>query len=139
VLGSNELIAGLRQRLRTLFYSTALPPCLAAAVLVSLHVLREEKLTQRLRENIGMFRTLAEQYGLPIKPSVTAIQPFLLGNDESALRASERLREAGFHVPAIRPPTVPEGTARLRITLSAVHTETHITRLVEALDALGRP
>ena len=70
-------------------------------------------------------------------PSATAIQPYIVGDNEAALALSKALWERGLWVPAIRPPTVPEGTARLRIALSAAHTDEHIHRLVQALDRLA--
>ncbi|GMR00448.1 MAG: 8-amino-7-oxononanoate synthase [Zetaproteobacteria bacterium] len=133
ILGSSEMIEGLRQRCRTMIYSTALPPCAPSAALASLKVLQEENLSQRLQENVKLFLHLARQAGLPLVASRTPIQPLILGSDEAALQASSRLREHGFFVSAIRPPAVPERTARLRITLSAAHEAEHIKNLVKAL------
>jgi 8-amino-7-oxononanoate synthase len=89
-----------------------------------------------LQANIRRFTALAAHAGLPLLPSNTAIQPLLAGGNDRAMRWSEALRARGFWVGAIRPPTVPPGTARLRITLTALHTPTQIEALVEALDAL---
>jgi len=133
ILGSSQIIEGLRQRCRTMIYSTALPPCAPAAALAALSVLQEENLSPRLNENLNLFLHLARQARLPLMTSRTPIQPLILGSDEAALEASARLREQGFFVSAIRPPTVPEGTARLRITLSATHETEHIKGLVKAL------
>ncbi len=133
ILGSSEMIEGLRQCLRTMIYSTALPPSVPAAALAALKVAREEGLPRRLQDRVQRFLQLARQQGLPLVVSRTPIQPLILGSDEAALRASFRLREYGLFVSAIRPPTVPEGTARLRITLSAAHEGKDIERLVEAL------
>jgi len=135
ILGTHEMIEGLRQRLRTMIFSTAVPACAAAAMLAALTVLQQGDVIGRLRENIDLFVERAKVLGLPLMPSRTAIQPLVLGSDEAALDVSGRLRAEGFFVPAIRPPTVPEGTARLRITLSAVHGADDIEAL---LSALGR-
>lgn len=133
ILGSSEMIEGLRQRCRTMIYSTALPPCAPSAALAALKVLQEDNLPQKLQDNIKLFLHLARQAGLPLVASRTPIQPLILGSDEAALQASSRLREHGFFVSAIRPPAVPEGTARLRITFSAAHEAEHIKNLVKAL------
>jgi len=133
ILGSAEMIEGLRQHLRTMIYSTALPPCAPAATLAALKVMQEENLPQRLQNNLQLFLQMARQAELPLMASRTPVQPLILGSDEAALRAPPKLREHGFFVSAIRPPTVPEGTARLRITLSAAHKDEEINRLVEAL------
>jgi len=133
ILGTSEMIEGLRQRLRTMIYSTALPACIPAAALAALKVMQKEHLPRRLQNNLQLFLQLARQAELPLVTSRTPVQPLILGSDEAALQASSRLREHGFFVPAIRPPTVPEGTARLRITLSAAHKDEDIKRLVEAL------
>jgi len=133
ILGSSQMIEGLRQRLRTMMYSTALPPCALSATLAALSLLQKENLLHWLNENLNLFLHLARQAGLPLMTSRTPIQPLILGSDEAVLEASIRLREHGFFVSAIRPPTVPEGTARLRITLSAAHEAEHIKGLVKAL------
>ncbi len=134
ILGSGEMIEGLRQRMRTLIYSTALPTALPAAALVALELIRQGTLVEKLCGNLKLFRELAS--GLPLMPSDTPIQPLVVGKDEHALAMAEQLKRLGFFVPAIRPPTVPEGTARLRITISAAHTPQEITRLVGALESL---
>jgi len=136
ILGTKEIIDGLRQRLRTMIYSTALPPAVVAAALAALRLVQEGKALKRLRTNLDLFLTLAKKYVLRLPPSCTPIQPLLIGDDEAALRAAEKVREAGFFVPAIRPPTVPEGTARLRITISAAHETGQIEMLAAALACL---
>ena len=133
ILGTRELIAGLVQRMRTLIYSTALPPLLPEASLAALQLVREGRLVKQLHARIACFRRLAA--GLPLLPSISPIQPLLVGDDAAALRLSARLADAGFFVPAIRPPTVPAGTARLRIALSAAHDEADIADLVAAIRA----
>jgi len=132
ILGTSEMIEGLRQRMRTLIYSTALPAALSAAGLAALELIRQGDVVKKLHENLGLFRKLAS--GLPLMSSETPIQPLFIGSDEDALAMAAKLREQGLFVPAIRPPTVPEGTARLRITLSAAHSSDEIRRLVKVLD-----
>jgi 8-amino-7-oxononanoate synthase len=131
ILGTRELIAGLVQRLRTLIYSTALPPLIPAASLAALQLIQEGHLVAQLQARIAFFRRQAR--GLPLPDSASPIQPLLVGGDAEALQLAAQLVDAGFYVPAIRPPTVPEGTARLRITLSAAHSEADIASLVTAI------
>jgi 8-amino-7-oxononanoate synthase len=101
-------------------------------------VKKEGDRRERLFALIKRFRLGAEQLGLPLMPSKTAIQPILLGKEDAALAASEVLLQAGMLVSAIRPPTVPVGTARLRITLSAAHSDDDVDRLLHALEKLPR-
>ncbi|MEW6330530.1 MAG: 8-amino-7-oxononanoate synthase [Pseudomonadota bacterium] len=137
VAGEEALVETLIQRARTYIYTTALPPAVAEAVRASLRIVREEGWRrERLRALVARFRAGAERLGLRLLPSPTPIQPVVLGTAEAALAASRRLRERGILVPAIRPPTVPEGSARLRLTFSAAHEEAHVDRLLEALAAL---
>ncbi len=134
VAGSSALIDQLQQRARTLIYTTAVPPALARAAATGLHkALDESWRREKLRHLISCFQEGARQLTLPVLPSRTPIQAFMLGQDSAALAASEQLFQAGFLIGAIRPPTVPEGTARLRIALSAFHTEQQISRLLEEL------
>jgi 8-amino-7-oxononanoate synthase len=138
VAGSADLIETLVQQARTYIYTTALPPAVAHATLASLRlVAHEDWRRQQLDELIRYFRAAAEQCGLPLIASTTPIQPLLLGASQRALQASEALLEQGILVGAIRPPTVPQGQARLRITLSAAHQMRDVDRLIEALDGLG--
>jgi len=138
ILGTHEVIEGLRQSLRTMTYSTALPPAVIAASLAALNVIRQGDVVHALHANIELFRGLAAQQDLQLMPSITPIQPLLLGAESVALDASAALKCAGFFVPAIRPPTVPEGTSRLRITLSAAHGAGDIEALVDALCDMQR-
>ncbi|OIQ00330.1 MAG: 8-amino-7-oxononanoate synthase [Zetaproteobacteria bacterium CG2_30_46_52] len=131
VLGSAEMIHGLRQRMRTVIYSTAIPVSAIAAARTALDIIQTTDVVQQLQANVAYFLECSQH--LQKMPSQTAIQPVLLGSDEAALNRAKYLRDSGFFVPAIRPPTVPEGTARLRITLSAQHTKTDIDGLVQAL------
>jgi 8-amino-7-oxononanoate synthase len=131
ILGTRELIDGLVQRMRTLIYSTALPPLLPEATLAALALIREGALVDRLQSLVAYFRQQAQ--GLALLDSASPIQPLMVSDDAAALARSDSLRRAGFFVPAIRPPTVPAGTARLRITISAAHSEAEIAGLVAAL------
>lgn len=134
VAGSEELIETLIQQSRSYIYTTASPPAMAEATRASLRLVRKESWRrQRLQELIQRFRAGAEQLGLPIMQSETPIQPILAGSAEQALAWSSRLEQQGILVSAIRPPTVPEGSARLRVTLCANHTDEHLDRLLEAL------
>jgi len=134
ILGTHELIEGLRQRMRTMIYSTALPAAIPAAMLASLALIQSGTLQQQLHDNIQTFLKYSD--GLPLIASKTAIQPLLIGEDADALLAAHKLRDAGFFVPAIRPPTVQHGTARLRITLSAAHSRADIDALAQALNTI---
>lgn len=134
VAGSAELIEYLIQRARTAVFTTAMPPALAAATCSALELaVREHWRRERLRSLIARFRAAAHAEGLPLAASETPIQPLVLGSPERALAASAALERAGFWVAAIRPPTVPRGSARLRVTLSAAHEDAQVDALVEAL------
>jgi len=134
VAGEDDLIETLIQSARSYIYTTAPPPALAAATRASLALARrEEWRRERLRELIGGFRAGAAQLGLPLLPSPTPIQPLLAGSAERALAWSQTLESRGLLVTAIRPPTVPLGSARLRVTLSALHSDQELDMLLEAL------
>lgn len=137
VAGSEALIETLIQFARSYIYTTATPPALAVAALKSLEIVeRDEWRRQRLIELIARFRAGASQLGLALADSRTPIQPLLAGSAARALAWSEALEANAILVGAIRPPTVPEGTARLRISLSAAHTPEDIDRLLDALAKL---
>lgn len=139
VAGSEALIETLIQKARTYIYTTATPPAVAAAARVALRLIqRDDWRRKHLQNLIGRFRLGATQLGLQLMNSTTAIQPIVLGESAIALAASQTLLERGFLVAAIRPPTVANGTARLRITLSAAHTESDVDHLLEALAGLPR-
>ncbi len=139
VAGSETLIETLIQFARPYIYTTALPPAVAAATLRSLKIIREEKWRRdHLKNLVERFRNGAEQIDLPLMNSSSAIQPLLIGDDAHSLAISQKLAQRGLWISAIRPPTVPANTARLRITLSAAHSEVQIDQLLEALkDALA--
>lgn len=124
----------LLQFARHLIYSTAMPPAQACALSAALRVIRQgEDLRIRLQENIAEFRRGAAQLPLELADSQTAIQPLIVGDNVRALALAARMRERGHWLTAIRPPTVPVGSARLRVTLTAAHTEQDIRALLEAL------
>jgi 8-amino-7-oxononanoate synthase len=134
VAGSETLIETLIQFARPYIYTTALPPAVAAATRAALRLLRDEgERRSHLHSLIRQFRAGAEALGLPLMDSQSAIQPLLVGEDARALQLAELLKERGYWVSAIRPPTVPEGTARLRITLSATHTAVQVEGLLGVL------
>lgn len=134
VAGSETLIEYLIQRARSWVFSTAPPPAMAAAARRSLDILKAEpERRAQLHANIQRFRTGVAQRGLPVAGSETPIQPLVVGDEARTLALSQALYDAGYWVAAIRPPTVPAGTARLRITLSAVHTPSQVDGLLEAL------
>lgn len=139
VLCNDETAEYLLQFARHLIYSTAMPPAQACALQAALRCIIEgDALRQRLQSNITHFRTGAAGLRWRLGESDSAIQPLLVGDEPGALRLATRLQQQGCWVSAIRPPTVPPGTARLRITLSAAHLPEDINRLLEVLhDADG--
>ncbi len=135
VAGSEELIETLIQFARPYIYTTSQPPALACATLKSLQLLRTEHWRrEHLTRLIGQFRRGAEQIGLQLMDSFTPIQPIMIGGAGRALRLSQLLRECGLLITAIRPPTVPAGSARLRVTLSAAHSEADVQLLLNTLE-----
>ena len=139
VAGSETLIEALIQQARNYIYTTAISPAVAAATLASLALVHEESWRrEHLAALVSRFRRGGTELGLPLMASQSAIQPLLVGDAATAVKMSESLRQRGLLIGAIRPPTVPAQTSRLRITLSAAHTESQVDRLLEAL-ALCRP
>jgi len=139
VAGSQELIETLIQKARTYIYTTASPPAVAEATRASLKLVESQpQLRERLDDNIRYFRNCCNQLGVELTDSQTAIQPVIVGDTRAAVDTSEQLFARGILITAIRPPTVPEGTARLRITLSAAHRHAHIDKLVSALHEIAR-
>jgi 8-amino-7-oxononanoate synthase len=119
-------------------YTTATPPALSVALLQSLQLIAQgDALRTRLRELVQRLRDGLSDLPWQLMPSDTAIQPLLIGDNHRAMQLSEGLRERGIWVAAIRPPTVPQGTARLRITLSAAHSTADVEQLVGALHELA--
>ncbi len=134
VAGSEALIDTLVQFARPYIYTTSQPPALACATLKSLELLRSEHWRrEHLSALIKRFREGAQAIGLELMDSATPIQPILIGDSGRALQLSQMLRERGLLVTAIRPPTVPAGSARLRVTLSAAHSLEQLELLLEAL------
>jgi 8-amino-7-oxononanoate synthase len=135
ITGSDALIEYLIQRCRTYIYTTASPPGQAAATRVALQLVQQDEWRRdKLQTLIQRFRSGCSELGIQTSNSGTPIQPIILGDAEKTLDASQELLKQGIWVGAIRPPTVPQGTARLRITLSAEHSEHDVDRLLNALE-----
>ncbi|MDX1380307.1 MAG: 8-amino-7-oxononanoate synthase [Xanthomonadales bacterium] len=136
IAGPVELIEQIENEGRAYLFDTAMPPAVAAAARAALGIIREEPQRRaRLSARIEQFRAGAAETGIDLLPSDSPIQPVVAGDAPTALTWSGRLWEAGFLVPAIRPPTVPVGQSRLRVTLSSEHEATHVDQLLEALNA----
>ncbi len=136
VAASEEIIETLIQFARPYIYTTSSPPAIAHATLTSLKLLQEESWRRtHLQQRIQQFVAGAQSLGLNLLPSSTPIQPLIVGTSEDALKLTKALREQGILVSAIRPPTVPKGAARLRITLTAAHTSEEVEQLLDALAA----
>ncbi len=134
VLGRDDLVEHLAETARPYIYTTAMPPPLAAAALEAVRLARRDNWRRsKLADLIALFRGEARRHGLDLMASETPIQPLLCGDDHRAMAMSRALEQAGWLVGAIRPPTVPEGKARLRVTLSALHTPEQVRGLVEAI------
>ena len=135
VVGDDALVGHLAETARPYLYTTALPPAQAAASLAAVRIARREQWRRdKLQASIAHFRAGAARRGLQLLPSETAIQPLLCGDDRAATALATALEASGFWVAAIRPPTVPEGSARLRITLNAGHDPLQIDALLSALE-----
>lgn len=134
IAADEDLIEYLIQTARSYIYTTAMPAAIAEATRASLQIIRNDNsLQQSLMHNIQHFKQLAAQAGLTLMPSSTAIQPVIIGDAIAATAISQQLFEQGMHIAAIRPPTVPDGTARLRITLRADHTHHDMEKLITHL------
>ena len=139
VAGSNELIETLVQQARTYIYTTASPPLLAHALRKSLDIIAHEPARREtLAQHAAQLKSGIAGLRWHLLPSETAIQPLIIGDNVRALAVTDALMARGILVPAIRPPTVPDGTARLRISLSAAHTSQDVSILIEALHAVAR-
>ena len=137
VAGTESLIENLIQFCRPYIYTTAMAPALAAASRQSLRLLQQESWRrEKLQSLIKMFRTHCESLSYTLTQSMTPIQGLILGDAAMTLKASKLLEEQGIYVSAIRPPTVPQGSARLRITFSAAHSEEQVQALVQALETI---
>jgi 8-amino-7-oxononanoate synthase len=134
VAGDADLVRHLADTARAYVYTTALPPALASASLAAVRLARREAWRrEKLATLVARFRAEAQRHGLSLLPSDTPIQPVLCGDNATALAMSASLERDGFWVAAIRPPTVPEARARLRVTLTAMHDEADVDALVDAL------
>ena len=139
VAGDEGLVETLIQRSRHYVYTTAMPSALAAATLASLEIARaEEWRREHLARLVMRFRDGASTLGFSVRPSVSPIQPLVVGDSARTLAMSRALEARGILITAIRPPTVPEGTARLRITLTAAHKASDVDQLLDALASLNR-
>ena len=135
VLCDDQTADFLVQSARHLIYSTSMPPSQAVALLEAVKQIKlANKLRETLQQNIEYLRKNANFKQMKLADSTTAIQPLIIGDNETCQRAAEFLRQKGIWVQGIRPPTVPPGSARLRITLSAVHQQNDLDKLLEALD-----
>jgi 8-amino-7-oxononanoate synthase len=138
VAAEHAVVDTLVNHAHSYVYTTAAPPALSVALLQSLQLIGQgDVLRAHLHRLIAQLRRGLADLPWPLLPSETAIQPLLIGDNRHALALSEALRTRGILVAAIRPPTVPQGTARLRITLSAAHTEQDVEQLVGALHELA--
>lgn len=134
VAGPQLLIDYLVQKARTYIYTTAMPPAVAKATCAALDLVEQGQARRRhLAHLIRRFREESQALGYQLMPSATPIQPIMVGDNWTALELSRQLEDRGLLVTAIRPPTVPEGQARLRVTLSAAHTDADLDRLLTAL------
>jgi len=131
VAGNNDFIEFLIQKSRPYTYTTAIPPGVCQAILMSIEIIKNGEHKERLLKNINFFKTVSCQLGLNFEDSNSAIQPLVVGSSQRALEISNNLFDSGFFVSAIRPPTVPPNTARLRFTLSANHQSDEIESLLE--------
>jgi 7-keto-8-aminopelargonate synthetase-like enzyme len=137
ICGSDSLVQLLVNRARSFIYSTSPPPALAAAASASLQVLQSDlgdQLRIRLWQNIELLGKCLTRYGKCGAARKSAIVPVLVGMEERSLRLAQVLLEKGFFIPAIRYPTVPRGSARIRIALSAAHLPEQIEALATAID-----
>jgi len=133
VAASSDTIEYLTNFCRHYIYSTALPISIVAATIKSIELSQQAWRTQQLNERIAYFKEQAAKFGLDLMPSDSAIQPLIIGASDQVMALSQALKDKGFWVGAIRPPTVPKGSARLRITLSANHRLSDIDNLLSAL------
>jgi 8-amino-7-oxononanoate synthase len=140
VAGSAQLVQWLVNSARTYIFTTAQPPALAAAVLASLQLIASEPWRrERLQQHVSRVRERLADVNFQLMSSRTPIQPIIIGRNEQAMLLAAQLKERGYWVPAIRPPTVPEGTARLRMTLSAAHTPDQLEGLLDCVVSAIQP
>ncbi len=133
IAAHQDLTEWIMQKGRSYIYTTASPPAIAHGLLKSLELMRDAQHRNQLIKNIDYWKKHLKLKKWQLMPSSTAIQPIVIGSNANALKVAQKLDEKNIWVPAIRPPTVPEGTARLRITFSATHTTEQIDQLIKAL------
>ena len=133
IAAHQDLTEWIMQKGRSYIYTTASPPAIAHGLLKSLELMRDAQHRHQLIKNIDYWKKHLKLKKWQLMPSSTAIQPIVIGSNVNALQVAQKLDEKNIWVPAIRPPTVPEGTARLRITFSATHTLEQINELIDAL------
>ncbi len=139
VCGSRTLIEYLVNKCRPFIYTTALPVPVVAAAKRALEILENcPELVQNLKKNVNYFVENLKDMGFKVTSNDTAIVPIIIGDEEKALKMSELLLERGVFVAAMRPPTVPKGTSRLRVTLMATHTKEHLNRAIDAFESAGK-
>ena len=138
IAADEVVIETLVQQARSYVYTTAQPAAVAAATLASLKIVQQQSWRrEKLQSLIAQFRAGAKQLGLSLMDSSTPIQPVIIGDDQRALKIGQALETQGILVGVIRPPTVPKNSARLRITLSAEHTETQVNQLLSVLESVN--
>jgi 8-amino-7-oxononanoate synthase len=133
IAGHKTLIEWILQKGRSYIYTTASPPAISHGLLKSLELMSDDSYRTSLNKNIQHWKKTLRLNKWSLMPSETAIQPIMIGKNEDALRVAQQLYQKNIWVPAIRPPTVPADTARLRITFSASHTTEQIDQLIQAL------
>lgn len=137
VVGSRELIDYIKNKARSFIFSTALAPATIAAALAALRQLAARpEIVEKLSENAQLVRTLLQAARLPVLDGVTPIIPVIVGEAEAAVKLTKALKEQGLIISAIRPPTVPAGTSRLRLTVTAAHERHELTRAVDIIAAM---
>lgn len=138
IAGSNILIDYLKNKARSFIYSTALPPSQVAAALASLEIIQAEpQIREKLWENVRYLREGLQNLGLNTMESQTQIIPVIIGDNNKTMQVAESLYENGIFTPGIRPPSVPKGTSRLRLSLMATHTKSQIAKVISAFKTLN--
>jgi len=140
IAGSKELIDFIRNRVRSYIFDTSLPPASLAASITAIDIIENEpERREHLWNMVNKFKTGIEDSGLRVLPSHSAIIPVLIGDAEPALNFAKMLRENGVFTPAVRPPSVPHGMCRIRVTIMATHTQEHIDTALKAFRAAYEP
>ncbi|MEK6223688.1 MAG: 8-amino-7-oxononanoate synthase [Thermodesulfobacteriales bacterium] len=140
IAGSKELIDFIRNRVRSYIFDTSLPPASLAASITAIDIIENEpERREHLWNMVNKFKTGIEDFGLRVLPSHSAIIPVLIGDAEPALNFAKMLRENGVFTPAVRPPSVPHGMCRIRVTIMATHTQEHIDTALKAFRAAYEP